>query len=501
MEEKMSGTEKISWTRGKCLGKGSFGTVTLATNESDGALFAVKSVDLATCLPTQLESLDNEIRILRSLSSPYVVEYLGDDVTTSESQTTTYRNLHMEYLPGGTVADEAIVKSRLADVEEKILRWHTRCLVSALNYLHSEGIVHCDVKGKNVLVGHDSASVKLADFGSATTEIKNESSSDRYRSIISPRGSPLWMAPEVIRGDYQGPESDVWSLGCTVIEMVTGKPAWKDQGFNSLNRIANSDELPEIPTQLSEVGKDFVDKCLRRDQNQRWSSNQLLQHPFVASASAPNMIGGSSPRRVLDFSSSDFEEDENTENSEASARERMGKLATEARAIWELDGWVTIRGYSPESCVNCDEGTSTEYPESMRTEKERVLFDSFDDMGNSNTVVWQCGNYKGVKGQKWRGGALRCNCWADSSHPETSRKVELAVGMGELGIYRFCASKIQIVCLLSPGISYYGADLLTIGHVKRHTTILCRFKLTCPSMVSIQSLKQDYASSTNIGKP
>ncbi|KAK8641586.1 hypothetical protein V6N13_010981 [Hibiscus sabdariffa] len=438
--EKGRSTQKISWTRGKCLGKGSFGTVTLATNKSDGAMFAVKSVDLATCLPSQLESLENEIRILRSLSSPYVVQYLGDDVTTNESPTATYRNLHMEYLAGGTVADEAIVKSRLADVEERILRWHTRCLVSALNYVHSEGIVHCDVKGKNVLVGHDITSVKLADFGSAMVEIKNESSDDRCRSMISPRGSPLWMAPEVIRGEYQGPESDVWSLGCTVIEMVTGKPAWEDQGFNSLNRIAYSDELPELPTQLSELGKDFVDKCLRRDRNQRWSCDQLLQHPFVASASAPNMVGESSPRSVLDFASSNFEKDENSENSEASARERIGKLATEGRVIWESDGWVAIRSYAPESC---DGGASTEDPESMRTEKETegtssaysglVLFDSFDSISNSNTATWQCGDCEGVKGLKWSNGALWCVWWADSCCRESSQKQGLCLLEEQIG--------------------------------------------------------------------
>ncbi|KAK8581427.1 hypothetical protein V6N13_144453 [Hibiscus sabdariffa] len=471
MEKKISSAQKIlSWTRGKCLGKGSFGTVTLATNEADGAFFAVKSVDLSTCLPTQLESLDNEIRILRSLSSPYVVDYLGDDVTMNESPAKTYRNLLIEYLPGGTVADEAIVKSRLADVEEKILRWHTRCLVSALNYVHGEGMVHCDVKGKNVLVGHDITSVKLADFGSAMAEIKNERSDDRCRSTIAPRGSPLWMAPEVIRGEYQGPESDVWSLGCTVIEMVTGKPAWEDQGFNSLNRIANSDELPELPTQLSELGKDFVDKCLRRDRKQRWSCDQLLHHPFVASASPPTMIGGSSPRCVLDYASSDFEKDENTVNSEASGRERIGKLATEARVIWESDGWVTIRGYAPETCANCEEGTSTEYPKSMRTEKETegtssaysgswtglVLFDPFDGISNSNgnTVVWQCGHYKGEKGRKWSSGAPRCDCWcwADSSRPERSQKEGLALEKGGLGIYRFSSVSfghaIPVTCFL-----------------------------------------------------
>ncbi|XVE59014.1 hypothetical protein DITRI_Ditri05aG0010200 [Diplodiscus trichospermus] len=343
--EKQSYNQKISWSRGKCLGKGSFGTVTMAINESDGAVFAVKSVDLATCLPNQLECLENEIRILRSLSSPYVVEYLGDDVTRYESPTTSYRNLHMEYLPGGTVADVAIMKRRLADLDERILRWQTRCLVSALKYVHGEGIVHCDVKGKNVLMGPDFTAVKLADFGSAI-EIRNVSAGDRCGSQVTPRGSPLWMAPEVIRGEYQGPYSDVWSLGCTVIEMVTGKPAWEDQGFDSLNQIANSKELPELPTQLSELGKDFLDKCLRRDRNQRWSCELLLQHPFVASATPPNTIEEQSPRCVLDFASSDFSSDENTENFEASARERIGKLATQGGAIWESDGWTAVRSYA-----------------------------------------------------------------------------------------------------------------------------------------------------------
>ncbi|XP_022730927.1 mitogen-activated protein kinase kinase kinase 18-like [Durio zibethinus] len=453
--EKQSYTQKLSWTRGKCLGKGSFGTVSLAIKESDGDVFAVKSVDLATCLPKQLESLENEIRILRSLSSPYVVEYLGDDVTRYESPTTSNRNLHMEYLPGGTTTDEEIMKRRLADMDDRILRWHTRCLVSALEYVHGEGIVHCDVKGKNVLVGPDFTSVKLADFGSAI-EIKKVGAGDRCRSLITPRGTPLWMAPEVIRGEYQGPESDVWSLGCTVIEMVTGKPGWEDQGFNSLCRIANSGELPELPTQLSELGKDFVEKCLRRDRSQRWSCDQLLQHPFVASASAPNMTGESSPRCVLDFANSDFEEDENTENCEASAIERIGKLATEGGVIWESDGWLAVRSYARESGVNCDEGTSAEYVQLMRTEQETegtssvywssmgirqgiemTISEFYDYFDSSNSIEWQCSNYKGVRGLKSLSGGLRCEC-SGSSCRYGSQKVELAVAKGELRFYIFC---------------------------------------------------------------
>ncbi|GMI88903.1 hypothetical protein HRI_002559600 [Hibiscus trionum] len=420
--EKQSNPKKTSWIKGKCLGKGAFGTVSLAINESDGAVFAVKSVDLATCLPNQLECLEKEIRILRSLSSPYVVEYLGDDVTRYGSTAVSCRNLHMEYMQGGTVVDADVIKQRLGDLDERILRWHTRSLLLALKYVHGQGIVHCDVKGKNVLVGPDFTSVKLADFGSA---IVKESAGDRCSSAtITPRGSPLWMAPEVIRGEYQGPESDVWSLGCTVIEMVTGKPAWEDQGFNSLTRIANSEELPQLPAQLSELGRDFVDKCLRRDRKQRWSCDQLLQHPFVASASAPSKIGEPSPRCVLDFGSLEFEKDESTGNLEASARERIGKLAREGGVVWESDGWVAVRSYARESGVNCDEGTCTGYPELMRTKEETegtssvqwgsvgiirqgmegTNSETADCCNGTNSVDWQCSNYKVTKRLKWSSG-------------------------------------------------------------------------------------------------
>ncbi|KAK8564669.1 hypothetical protein V6N12_058252 [Hibiscus sabdariffa] len=411
--EKQSSPKKTSWIKGKCLGKGAFGTVSSAINQSDGVVFAVKSVDLATCLPNQLESLEKEIRILRSLSSPYVVEYIGDDVTRYESLAMSFcRNLHMEYMQGGTVVDVAVMKQRLGDLDERILRWHTRSLLLALNYIHGQGIVHCDVKGKNVLVGPDFSSVKLADFGSA---IVKGSAGDRCRNArITPRGSPLWMAPEVIRGEYQGPESDVWSLGCTVIEMVTGKPAWEDQGFNSLTRIANSEELPQLPAQLSELGRDFVEKCLRRDRKQRWSCDQLLQHPFVASASAPGKIGEPSPRCVLDFVSSEFEKDESTGNLEAWARERISKLATEGGVVWESDGWVAVRSCARESGVNCEEGTGTGYPELMRTKDEAegtswvhsgsvgiirqgIQGTNSETADANNSVDWQCSNYEATK--------------------------------------------------------------------------------------------------------
>lgn len=367
----MSESAAASWSRTKfVVGKGAFGTVSVGFNQSGGGrIFAVKSVEQSIGFRRQIESLENEIRILRSLDSPYVVGFLGDDVS-HESPTASFRNLHMEFLPGGTVADFPAGAG-----DEKLLRARTWCVVTALNYVHSRGIVHCDVKGRNILVGRNPNFVKLADFGSA---IEFSGDGDACRERVLPRGSPLWMAPEVVRGESQGPESDVWALGCTVIEMVTGRPAWDDCGAHTLTRIGYSDELPEFPTRLSETGRDFLRKCLRRNPSERWSCDRLLQHPFLASAS-PEIAVESSPRCVLDWVNADFDDDDEEEaisgetsgsdcrNSEISVRDRIGELSTSEWPNWASDGWSAVRGVESEAAApaRCDgeegEGTDWEY--------------------------------------------------------------------------------------------------------------------------------------------
>ncbi|RID41273.1 hypothetical protein BRARA_J01246 [Brassica rapa] len=331
------------WLRGKVIGRGCFGTVNVAVNKSNGdRIFAVKSVNLATCIPPQLDSLENEIRILRSVLSPHVVRFLGDDVT--REGTGSFRNLHLEYMPRGTLADIAG-----QDLEEDMIRRFTRCLVSAETHslsVHTCGFVHCDVKARNVLLGEEPGSAKLADFGSGL-EIQTGN-----QTGCEARGSPLWMAPEVIRGECQGPESDVWSLGCTIIEMATGKPPWIDDGAETLRTIGFSDELPKFPARLSETGRDFLEKCLRGDPGERWScDDQLLQHPFLSCSALSE-----SPRHVFDWVDSVFEEEEAavsepvSESSSSLARERIGNLATSGGVIWESDGWLVVRGAETHIC-------------------------------------------------------------------------------------------------------------------------------------------------------
>ncbi|RHN56534.1 putative mitogen-activated protein kinase kinase kinase STE-STE11 family [Medicago truncatula] len=410
-----------SWVRGKCIGKGAFGVVNLAYSKSDSKVFAVKSVDTKTALPSQLEALENEIKILKRLSSsscsssPHVIGFLGEDVTCEGNKTSSFKNLHLEYMPGGTVAE-----INRADVDEKLVRNFAWCLVNALRDVHARGVVHCDVKGRNVLIGGSVA--KLADFGSAMEFSGGE--------CEVPRGSPMWMAPEVVRREYQGPESDVWSLGCTVIEIFTGKSPWEDRGFETLSRIGFSDELPEFPSGLSELGRDFLEKCLRRDRNRRWRCDQLLQHPFLLPC---DRVVETSPRCVLDCEENEFEFEEenevklNSDENENSGKNRIGKLATGMRVNWETEDWIEVRAISSEQKeeatmeneeYECDcegeeaeSGVIWEIENIMRVEEEMEVGSNSEYGDSDERVKWEMWKYNRNRRNNVIGGSGSWSGW------------------------------------------------------------------------------------------
>ncbi|RZB69826.1 Mitogen-activated protein kinase kinase kinase 17 [Glycine soja] len=406
----------VSWVRGKCVGKGAFGVVNVAVSKRDNRVFAVKSVDCGRGLSGQVEALENEIGILKRVTSPHVVAYIGDDVTCEG--TASFRNLHLEYMPGGTVAD-----LDRADVDERLVRRYAWCLATALRDVHAQGFVHCDVKGRNVLLSGDGEMAKLADFGAAV-EIESSPA-----MLLLPRGSPMWMAPEVVRRERQGPESDVWSLGCTVIEIAIGKPAWEDRGVDTLSRIGYSDELPEFPIQLSELGKDFLEKCLRREPSERWSCDQLLQHPYLLPYYA---LVESSPRCVLDRvdselnSESDYNDRDHQEevfsiftNIEENSviKNRISKLATESRVNWETHGWVVVREVEsngePTTTGTEEEGACTCERDGVGSNKEGVNWE-FHNVAETGMVYSDSvGANRGIRkfgGSNTAGGGVGCCC-------------------------------------------------------------------------------------------
>jgi serine/threonine protein kinase len=259
--------EEDGWVRGAIIGAGASGTVSLAMSRSNGQLFAVKSAASSSV------SLDNEYQILQGLDSPYIVTCLGRCYSVENS--VKVHNLFMEYMPGGSVGDLLIKFG--GQLDESVIRAYTRGILRGIDYLHRQGIVHCDIKGKNVLVGANG--VKLADFGSA----KRLGDEKNGQEALQLRGTPQWMAPEVVNQVEQGPASDIWSLGCTVLEMATGRPPWSQVSnpLAAMYRIGCTEELPELPSSLSPQIRDFLEKCFRRDPKKRWTSVELLKHPFL----------------------------------------------------------------------------------------------------------------------------------------------------------------------------------------------------------------------------
>ncbi|KAM0855682.1 hypothetical protein ACQ4PT_049619 [Festuca glaucescens] len=257
------------WRKGKLLGSGTFGQVYLGFNSENGQFCAIKEVQVISDDPhskERLKQLNQEIDILRQPSHPNIVQYYGSEMTEDTL------SIYLEYVSGGSI--HKLLRD-YGPFKEPVIRNYTGQILSGLAYLHGKNTVHRDIKGANILVGPN-GEVKLADFGMA----KHISSFAEIRSF---KGSPYWMAPEVIMNSKgYNLAVDIWSLGCTIIEMATARPPWHQyEGVAAIFKIANSKDIPEIPDIFSEDGKSFLKLCLKRDPASRATASQLLDHPFV----------------------------------------------------------------------------------------------------------------------------------------------------------------------------------------------------------------------------
>ncbi|KAG7546034.1 Protein kinase domain, partial [Arabidopsis suecica] len=340
---------EINWTRGPIIGRGSTATVSIAISSS-GEIFAVKSAELSSS-----SFLQKEQSFLSTLSSPHIVKYIGSGLTYGNDG--LVYNILMEYVSGGSLHD--LIKNSGGKLPEPEIRSYTRQILNGLVYLHERGIVHCDLKSQNVLV-EENGVLKIADMGCAKSVATSEFS-----------GTPAFMAPEVARGEEQRFPADVWALGCTVIEMMTGSSPWPELNdvVAAMYKIGFSGESPEIPGWITDKAKDFLKNCLKEDPKQRWTVEELLKHPFLdddeeSQTSDCLKNKTSSPSTVLDqrfwdsceISKSHLismdHEDPFASYSEScgSPADRMKKLAGDEISIlpdWDTEddgGWIQVRG-------------------------------------------------------------------------------------------------------------------------------------------------------------
>ncbi|KAK4755352.1 hypothetical protein SAY87_009109 [Trapa incisa] len=374
----------MEWTRGETIGRGAFASINLAIPKGKSPtlplVMAVKSCDLS-----HSATLINEQEVLRRLGDcPQIIRCFGAGLTSAEEEGGSDRyNLFLEYAPGGSLLDEA--KRRGGRLPETEVRRHARSVLEAVKHIHSRGFVHGDIKVQNILIfpavnGRGDTHVKVADFGLAgkvgIQRIHPESLADGRGTRFEWKGTPLNMSPEAVNENDYGPPSDVWAIGCAVVEMTTGRPAWDHPAdcniYELMMRIGVGDEIPAIPEDISEEGKDFLLKCFVKDPEKRWTAEMLLNHPFVAHHnSCCNLVISPSPRCHFDFmqryssiqypwefpsEGTDFVPSDVSDKTRKSVIKRMESLACEEMPNWEdsENVWITLR------CPDSLSGQTTE---------------------------------------------------------------------------------------------------------------------------------------------
>ncbi|XP_016207281.1 mitogen-activated protein kinase kinase kinase NPK1-like [Arachis ipaensis] len=275
----------LQWKKVEVLGAGSYGTVSLAILVDEQNRFhsfiAVKS-----SIPRLAFSLEKEEQIFKSLwegesgGCQEIIECFGTEITVEHGH--QFYNLFLEYAPYGSLAD-LIHKKPLPETEVSV---YARMIVKGLSHIHRKGIVHCDLKPENILVFPSldkeiaNYQLKIADFGLSKTK---EEKADVELWKSKPRGTPSYLSPEAFSGHIDAP-MDIWALGCIVIEMLTGLPAWGESPLliEELRYLVEHHELsPRKPQGIGFFCHDFLEKCFTKDPSKRWTADRVLDHPFL----------------------------------------------------------------------------------------------------------------------------------------------------------------------------------------------------------------------------
>ncbi|XP_051882887.1 STE20-like serine/threonine-protein kinase isoform X1 [Pristis pectinata] len=378
------------------LGDGAFGKVYKAQNKQTGVLAAAKVIE--TKSEEELEDYIVEIDILASCDHHHIVKLL--DAFYYENKLW----ILIEFCAGGAVDAVMLELERpLTEPQIRVICKHT---LEALNYLHDNKVIHRDLKAGNILLTME-GDVKLADFG---VSAKNSRTLQRRDSFI---GTPYWMAPEVVMCetskdkpyDYK---ADIWSLGVTLIEMAQMEPPHHELNpMRVLLKIAKADP-PTLaqPSRWSPEFNDFLKKAVEKNVEQRWSCQQLLQHPFVANVNSNKPVREliAEAKAEVTEEIEESKEDEEEEDSESAAAlpghkrapsdistassedEKLSQSPSILESVSEkMETETTEENADKGSDKLSDEGIGTS--ESEKPESDRMMENNASDTSNEELQV------------------------------------------------------------------------------------------------------------------
>lgn len=249
------------------VGTGATGSVYTAIDVKTSEKVAIKMIDIRKQVKKVL--ILTEISVMKSKKHPNVVNYY-DSYLVDENELWVI----MEYMQFGPLTD-LVTTLVLREGQIAVIIRET---LKAIEFLHSNRIIHRDIKSDNILLGHD-GKVKVIDFGFCA---QLENMDEKRRTFA---GSPYWLSPEIITRKAYDTKTDIWSLGILIIEMLEGAPPYLNEApLKAIYLIASRGKPTINYDKLSPQLADFVDKCLNIDPEARATATELLQHPFLSSA-------------------------------------------------------------------------------------------------------------------------------------------------------------------------------------------------------------------------